>query len=49
MFGLTFCLYKREACHYVVQLADAEIVYIKLGFSFALNNLHPEVKIIVLV
>ena len=48
MFGLTFCLYNREACHDVVQLADdeyAEIGYIKFEFSFPLNNLHPEVKI----
>ena len=42
------CLYNREVCHDVVQLADdeyAEIGYTKFGFSFTLNNLHPEVNI----
>ena len=49
MFGLTSCLYNREICHYVVQLADdeyAEIGYTKFGVFFALNNLHPGVKLL---
>ena len=43
-----YLLYDREVCHDVVQLADdeyAEIGYTKFGFSFTLNNLHPEVNI----
>ena len=46
--SLTFVYQNREICHYVVQLADdeyAEIGYTKSGFSFALNNLLPELHI----